>query len=35
MAACEQGDVTTIVVGWGEANHGEDGVAMARELGLL
>ena len=35
MTACEQGDVTTIVVGWGETNHGEDGIAVAKELGLV
>ena len=35
MSACERGDAATTVIGWSEANPGEDGAAMARELGLL
>ena len=35
MTACERGEAATIIIGWQEANPKEDGVAMARELGLL
>lgn len=35
MEACERGETATIVIGWGEANPGEDGIEMAETLDML